>query len=241
MIKGISVLFENDSCLVLNKPAGLSVQGGEGVKVSLDSILTENLSPRPFLVHRLDKDTSGIILIARNREAAHLFSLLFSGQQSSSTEDKAGKGKLIIKKYLGVCKGIPKPGSGTIRFDIDVRGNKKKSRTSYKLLDSCIMGGESVSLLELELDTGRMHQIRRHLSLMGHPLLGDDKYGDFSINKKLKKTAGLKHLLLHASGLTIPPLPEILPEGMDISAPLPDYFPKTAPFSFPNPDYLLRK
>ena len=70
MPKDVNILFENDSCLVLNKPPGLAVQGGEGVKVSLDSILSEKYTERPLLVHRLDRDTSGVILVAKTREAA---------------------------------------------------------------------------------------------------------------------------------------------------------------------------
>jgi 23S rRNA pseudouridine955/2504/2580 synthase len=111
----------------------------------------------------------------------------------------------------------------------------KESETSYRVLSSGEMSfpllnvmnmnslGIPYSLLELELGTGRMHQIRRHLAGIGCPLLGDDKYGDFSLNKKLKAATGLKHLLLHASRLVIPPC-EMLSDGLDISAPVPDFW-----------------
>ena len=220
-VKGIPVLFENDHCLVLNKPPGLSVQGGEGVKTSLDSILSETISPRPFLVHRLDRDTSGLILTAKTKEDAAWFSSLFA------------KNRTLTKRYLGVCSGIIKPDQGLITLSLEVKGKgavQKKSETHYRLVSSaqCRLPNEadgelSFSLLELELGTGRMHQIRRHLSLLGHPLLGDDKYGDFALNRKLKKAFGLKHLLLHASRLIIPPSPKF-PDGLDVSAPLPAYF-----------------
>ena len=108
-IKGIPVLFENSSCLVLNKPSGLPVQGGEGIRVSLDSILSETISPRPFLVHRLDKESSGVILVAKTKEAAAAFSAIF-----------AGAGRVVSKQYLGVSAGIPSPESGLINFDIEV-------------------------------------------------------------------------------------------------------------------------
>ena len=219
----IPVLFENDSCLVLNKPVGLSVQGGEGVKVSLDSILSEKCSPRPFLVHRLDRDTSGLILVAKTKEAARFFSALFAGGDEGARE----KGRVIIKKYLGLCSGSPKPEQGVIRLGLDVRGKgrkeagravvRKESETSYSTVSTGDIGGIHCSLLELELGTGRMHQIRRHLALIGHPLLGDDKYGDFPLNRQLRKAVGLKHLLLHASRLVIPAMPE-LPDGLDIEA-----------------------
>jgi len=226
MPKDVNILFENDSCLVLNKPPGLAVQGGEGVKVSLDSILSEKYTERPLLVHRLDRDTSGVILVAKTREAAAGFSALFAGRS-------------VIKQYLGVCSGIPEPGRGVIRLKLEVRGNRglkseKESETRYKLIfTSAVVAGSAgeipCSLLELELGTGRMHQIRRHLARIAHPLLGDDKYGDFSLNKKFRKACGLKHLLLHASRLIIPPVPGLLPGGLDIGAPLPEYFSHLAP------------
>lgn len=211
-MKNIPVLFENDSCLVINKPSGLPVQGGEGVKNSLDSILSETFSPRPLLVHRLDRDTSGILLVAKNKEAAREFSALFAGSRP------------VVKQYLGLCSGKPEPPKGVINVDMDVRGKEKKSETFYTTRSTTTEAELFCSLLELELGTGRMHQIRRHLAHIGHPLLGDDKYGDFSLNKKYKKLFGLKTLLLHASRLVIPRQSGFLPEGLDISAPLPDYF-----------------
>ena len=223
--KKIPLLFENELCFVFNKPSGLSVQGGEGVKISLDSILSQQYSPRPLLVHRLDRDTSGVILVAKTKEAARLLSALFSNPRSG-----------LKKQYLAVCKGVPEPETGKISLAID----GKKSETFYKVLfplNLCAADRRSdaplreelaeisgrFSLLELELGTGRLHQIRRHLALKGHPLLGDDKYGDFSLNKRLRKTSGLKHLLLHATRISIAASAE-LPDGLDVSAPLPDYF-----------------
>ena len=228
----IPVLFENDSCLVLDKPSGLSVQGGKGVGLSLDRILSEKISPRPLLVHRLDRDTSGVILTAKTKEAAAFFSALIAGGEGALNEKK---GRLVVKRYLGVCSGIPDSESGVIRLDLEepLKGQAKvikKSETFFKRLPeelrlSCGSDKEfSFSLLELELATGRMHQIRRHLAGIAHPLLGDDKYGDFSLNKMLRKAVGLKNLLLHASRLIIPPMPGLLPDGLDVSAPLPDFF-----------------
>ena len=220
-IKGIPVIFENDSCVIFNKPPGLSVQGGKGIGVSLDSIISENIDPRPFLVHRLDRDTSGVILIAKTKESAALFSALFASKQMN-------------KRYLGVCSGIPETETGVIRLDLEFAARSrtkshagerisKKSETFFKSLGIGQSMDDSFSLLEIELGTGRMHQIRRHLFLIKHPLLGDDKYGDFPLNKKLRKTMGLKNLLLHASALTIPPMQD-LPAGLHVSAPLPDFF-----------------
>jgi len=217
-LRQIEVLFENDFCLVLNKPPGLPVQGGKAVRVSLDSILSETVHPRPFLVHRLDKETSGLILVAKTRESAQNFSALFSGGGERIKE------RVIVKKYLGVCSGIPSPEQGLISDTLDLKGKQMVSITRYKLLSSRILGEAKVSLLELELGTGRMHQIRRHLAMKGCPILGDDKYGNFRLNKTLRKTIALKNLLLHASKLSIPPSPPFLPDGLEITAPLPEYF-----------------
>ena len=219
----IPLLFENDHCLVFNKPAGLSVQGGEGVKVSLDSIISGIYSPRPLLVHRLDRDTSGVILVARNREAAAEFSALFA----DSERDHFSGRKKIGKKYLAAVSGIPESESGEIRLDLSVHGKNKKSDTLYRLIsgsDKDEKADGDFSLLELEPGTGRMHQIRRHLASLGHPVLGDDKYGDFKLNKKLRKLYRLKNLLLHASRLRIPPIQGFMDDGIDVSADLPDYF-----------------
>jgi 23S rRNA pseudouridine955/2504/2580 synthase len=207
-LKNISILFENADCIVLNKPAGLPVQGGTGVGNALDSILGERWSPRPLLVHRLDKDTSGIILVAKHKEAATRFSALFS----------SGKGTGVIKQYLAVCAGSLPRDSGSIRINLDIRGVMKHSETRYR----CLAGNRDFAFLELELGTGRTHQIRRHLAHIGNPILGDDKYGDFALNRELHKTRRLKRLLLHASRLVIPEKAGGFP--LDITAPLPDYF-----------------
>jgi 23S rRNA pseudouridine955/2504/2580 synthase len=216
-MKRIEVLFENEFCLVLNKPAGLAVQGGEGVGASLDRILEGEYSPRPLLVHRLDKDTSGVILAAKGPEAAARFSAVFAGSE----------GRGVKKQYLALCAGLPQPREGIIRIDLDIRGrtgavSRKKSETSYRLAE--ISPEEGFSLLELELGTGRMHQIRRHLAQIGYPILGDDKYGDFALNRILRKTRGLRRFLLHSARLCIDGSLAGFPEGIDARAPLPGYF-----------------
>ena len=204
----LDIVYEDDACIVVNKPAGLAAQGGKGVGVSLDSVLAENWPQRPLLVHRLDKDTSGLILVAKTKEAARHFSRLL--------EERA-----VIKRYLAVCKGKPEQPEGVIRAELDVRGAAKNSETRYRLL-SASGGEETFSLLELELGTGRMHQIRRHLAMTGNPVLGDDKYGDFNLNHQLRKTLKLRNLLLHASRLIVHPTTDN--PLLDLSAPLPAYF-----------------
>jgi 23S rRNA pseudouridine955/2504/2580 synthase len=207
-VKNIEILYEDEYIIVVNKPAGLAVQGGEGVKTSLDTILAGLRTPSPLLVHRLDKDTSGVLLAAKGREAAARFSRLLNSPK-------------IVKQYTAVCVGRPKNEKGVITDKLLIHGNLKSSETRYKVIKTSILTEETLeySVLELELGTGRMHQIRRHLAMNGNPVLGDDKYGDFALNKKLRKNTGLKRLLLHASRL-------IIKDGFkaDIRAPLPEYF-----------------
>jgi 23S rRNA pseudouridine955/2504/2580 synthase len=204
-MNGITVLFEDDEILALNKPQGLAVQGGARVGASLDLILAAERSPAPLLVHRLDKETSGIILAAKTKAAAAKYALFF----------REGR---LEKKYLGVCAGAVGTEKGRVRDGLDIRGKQKAAETGYKFLAGGMLeGAGACSLLELELATGRTHQIRRHLAGLGFPLLGDDKYGDFALNKSLKKTMGLRRLLLHAFSLS-------LPGGPLIRAPLPDHF-----------------
>ena len=216
-MKGIIVLYEDQNLLVLNKPAGLPVQGGKGVGASLDSLLALNYKERPLLVHRLDKDTSGIIVTAKNKEIAAVCSALFSGRQQG-----------IKKTYLAFCAGtIDK--KGTIDEKLIIKGKAVNAHTSYICKGTMVLTDPgkteepiSISLAELFPSTGRMHQLRRHLAQTGHPILFDDKYGDFTLNKRLKKILGTKRLLLHALSVYLPPL--LVKGGLTISAPLPDYF-----------------
>ncbi|MDR2133819.1 MAG: RNA pseudouridine synthase [Treponema sp.] len=231
-MKRIDILYEDSFCMVLNKPSGLAVQGGRGVAVSLDSILAEEFRPRPLLVHRLDRDTSGCILVAKNREAAAFFSRLFGGEKPSGTggrpsggQGRGGAG--LVKQYLAVCAGRPPDESGVIRLELEIRGRGKKSETRYRRLSGGPLPGAAprageYSLLEIEPGTGRMHQIRRHLAQTGIPVLGDDKYGNFRLNRELRGAMNLRRLLLHAFRLVIPALGDF--PGLSAAAPLPGYF-----------------
>ncbi|MCL2801782.1 MAG: RluA family pseudouridine synthase [Treponema sp.] len=198
-MKNIEILYEDDVSIIVNKPAGLAVQGGAGIKTSLDKILSEIRTPSPLLVHRLDRDTSGALLAAKGREAAFKFSKIFASSNG------------LKKVYIAVCAGCPEKAEGIITDDLVIRGDTKSSVTKYKIIET----GE-YSVLELEPGTGRMHQIRRHLAMKGNPILGDDKYGDFPLNKKLRKEKGLKRLLLHSFRLIIKG-----EYNIDISAPVP--------------------
>jgi 23S rRNA pseudouridine955/2504/2580 synthase len=228
-VKNIQVLYEDDTCAVFDKPAGLAVQGGAGVKTSLDNLLEAEWGARPFLVHRLDKDTSGALLVAKSREAAACFSGLIEG-------------RLARKEYIAVCSAPPDkalPAAGVIDDCIVVKGREQTARTRFSRLsppagaagDGGTAGnsgafGSGTVVLSIELGTGRMHQIRRHLALIGCPVLGDDKYGDFALNKKLRKERGLKHLLLHARRLCLPAVSfrGINTQAIDVVSDTPAYF-----------------
>lgn len=199
----LEVLFQNDDILILDKPAGLSVQPGAGVKTSLVEVVEREFGFRPFLVHRLDKDTSGCVAVAKSSPAAAAYGRLL-----------ADKGK-AAKLYRAVVSGTPEAPSGVIRDAVEVRGVARAAETRWRLLAS----DKGFSLLELELGTGRMHQIRLHLAGRGHPVLGDDRHGDFPLNKRLAKEYGLKHLLLHAARLVFRTSPP-----MEAEARLPDHF-----------------
>jgi len=207
--RSLAILHEDCDCLVLDKPAGLAVQGGKGVKVSLDGLLAAAYPERPLLVHRLDADTSGVILVAKGRRAAAAFSALLGARDRG-----------VVKRYVAVCAGVPAAGEGVIRLDLDVRGSARKSETRFRLVEA-LAGGE-FSLLELELGTGRMHQIRRHLAMTGNPVLGDDRHGDFALNRVLRRERCVRRLLLHASRLVIPRMPD--GSRLDVESPTPGCF-----------------
>ncbi|MDR2658995.1 MAG: RluA family pseudouridine synthase [Spirochaetaceae bacterium] len=208
-MKGLETLYEDDECIVINKPAGLPVQGGRGVSVSLDVILADLWKPRPLLVHRLDKETSGVILTAKTPSAAAYFSRIIAGKNA-------------VKKYIALChcaEGAPEQISGVITNGLTQKGVLKDAVTYYKRFAE----KDGFALFQIELGTGRTHQIRRHLSQSGLPVIGDDKYGDFSLNKRFRKECGVKQMLLHASSLSFPPQNG---KTIEISAPIPAYFNK---------------
>jgi len=190
----IKILFENDEILIVDKPAGLASQPGERVGSSVLSVVEREQRFKPFPVHRLDKETAGCMMLAKNAAAASRWSALL-GERS------------IGKFYRAICAGAPLKDKGSYSDDLVTGGKVSTALTHYTCMARFgeIPGRKSAfSLLELELGSGRTHQIRRHAAMHGHPLLGDDKYGDFPLNRQLKKSAGLRHLLLWACSLEIP-------------------------------------
>jgi len=165
------IIFENDSFIAINKPAGLlSIPDREQTQTSLKDILLAKYGTI-FTVHRLDKDTSGIILFAKNEAAHKYFSLLFEERK-------------IEKYYLGLVHGSPSPKKGTIDAPISehalqkglmvVHRRGKPSVTDYEVIEE----HKSFSLVQFQLHTGRTHQIRVHCKNIGHPLACDELYGD---------------------------------------------------------------
>jgi 23S rRNA pseudouridine955/2504/2580 synthase len=196
----LKVLYENKEILVCDKPSGLAVQPGAGITVSVIDILKQELPYEPFLVHRLDRDTSGVLVVAKDRIAAGKFSRLMA----------AGS---IHKEYLAVCAGKLKRKAGLITEKIVQHGVAKSAETRFKVTREI----GDFSILELELGTGRMHQIRIHLAGLGHPIIGDDVHGDFKLNRELRKAYGIKKLLLHARRI-------VVPTNQAVEAPLPEHF-----------------
>ena len=173
----------NENFVVINKPAGIAVQSGtKSTKNILDILRNtkEFQGVSPYTVHRIDKETTGILLVAKNRKYAQLFTSLFRKRK-------------IYKTYLGIVLGEVNKIKGTLTDILFHYEGKKKIKTKaithYKVLDS----NNKYSLLILNPETGRKHQLRKQLLIHGHPILGDSKYR-ISENKKSKKNI----LMLHA-------------------------------------------
>lgn len=212
-MKEIQIVFENEEIVVVNKPHGISVQGGKDVKNPLDKILPEILGYPIYLVHRLDKETSGLLIVAK--------SPFFAAKWTKMIE-----GKLVQKEYTALCIGNFQKSEGEIQESIIQHGNEKHALTKYKVaskkeFDFSEEGKFVVSKVHLVLKTGRMHQIRIHLSKLGFPILGDDKHGNFKINKIFRKKLGTKNLMLCADRLSLP----IDGKKVVLKIETPEYFP----------------
>jgi len=218
------VLTQDRAAIVLNKPPGLATQGGSGTKEHVDGLLDafagggpggEKSAPRPRLVHRLDKDTSGVLLIARTPGSAAFFSKRFSGRSARKIYWALVVGVPDIEDGLIELPLAKQPGTGGEKMMVDESEKGQPARTRYRVLDRA---GNRAAWVELQPLTGRTHQLRVHMAAIGHPIVGDGKYGGpdafltGSISRKMH---------LHARRLIIDH-----PDGapLDVTAPLPAHF-----------------
>jgi 23S rRNA pseudouridine955/2504/2580 synthase len=193
------ILYEDDSLLAVDKPAGMAVHGGSGVSFGVIEQLRRQRPQARFLelAHRLDRETSGLLLVAKKRSALTALHDAF----------RAGR---IEKRYLALVRGrwheperhvrlaLHKYLTGEGERRVSVSREGKAAHSIVRLRSRW----ENFSLVEVELKTGRTHQIRVHLAHLGFPLCGDDKYGDFALNKTLQKQ-GLGRMFLHAAQLSL--------------------------------------
>ena len=226
---------ENDNYIALNKPSGLAVQGGSGIKYNIDEMLQYKFGKNktPKLIHRIDKDTSGLLLVAKDQISAKKFGNYF-------------KARKILKVYLALVSPIPKIESGTINSSLiksGIEGNQKMvidndngkvAITEYKVLNDI---GSRVGLIALYPKTGRTHQLRVHLESINAPIMGDRKYkglsdvyssalnlpGHKNVSNIKWKPDNIKNLQLHAYCIT-------LPSGETIEAPITDEFKRNLDF-----------
>ena len=208
------VIYEDDAVIALNKPVGLPTQGGTGQSRHVDGLLDALISAdyRPKLVHRLDKDTSGALLLGRTSKAAAALAKAF---QSRETD----------KRYWALVAGTPRERDGRISVRMDkvaakghermvVSADGKLSVTDYSVVESA---GQMASWLTLKPHTGRTHQLRLHCAEMGHPIIGDGKYGG---QAAFLTGAVSRKLHLHSRFISFPH-----PDGgqVTVTAPLPEH------------------
>lgn len=209
------VLYRDEALLALDKPSGQAVHGGSGVSLGIIEQLRLEMPQAPYmeLVHRLDKETSGILLIALKRSAlTAMHRMLRDGQ--------------VRKSYIALARGIWQGKQRHVRLPLQkyvtaagerrvaVNDAGQPAHTVFRLLKQY----PGYCLLEAELKTGRTHQIRVHLAALGHPIAGDDKYGDFELNRRLQKQ-GLKRMFLHARRLVF--THPLTGAPLDLESPLP--------------------
>jgi 23S rRNA pseudouridine955/2504/2580 synthase len=220
------ILYEDEHVLVLNKPFGLAVQGGTGTKRHIDGMLAGMADrfggDRPRLVHRLDRDTTGVLLVAKHRDAAAKLGRIFQTRSAAKT-------------YWALVKGVPRPHQGKVEAPLvkaagpdgdrvrkALPGEQEEAMhatTHYSVVDRVASKAAWVSLKPV---TGRQHQLRAHMALIGHPIVGDNKYGG---DKNMLEEQIENKLHLHARRLV---LPHPFTGGkLDVTAPLPEHMKKT--------------
>ncbi len=216
-----SIVYEDQQLLAVNKPAGLAVHPGSGIEGATLVDLARAYVAKPpegeFEAspgHRLDRDTSGVVLVAKTRRCMVRLVEIF-------TEGSARK------RYLALAKGRFSETNGIIELPLAEHQQTRRSReergvnlqvavTHYRALAEA----EAVTLLECRIETGRTHQIRRHLAAVGHPITGDRRYGDFAFNRRIKAESGLRRMFLHSAALEL--AHPITGHPLRLEAPLPD-------------------
>jgi 23S rRNA pseudouridine955/2504/2580 synthase len=216
----VPILYEDEALIAIDKPAGLAVHGGSGVAFGVIEQLRAARPDARFLelVHRLDRDTSGVLLVAKTRAALLALHASFRESDVDKRYLVLVKGRwrdAMRKVELPLTKFLTRAGERRVRIEHD---GGKMARTVFRRRHVWPGLEPPVSLLEAELHTGRTHQIRAHLSHLGFPLAGDDKYGDFAWNKTLAKQ-GLRRMFLHAWRLSL--RHPVASRQLDIESPLP--------------------
>jgi 23S rRNA pseudouridine955/2504/2580 synthase len=183
----LKLIFEDAALVVVDKPAGIAVHEGKGIlkRDSVLGLLEEKYRPRhitPKLVHRLDRDTSGVLVVAKNDTTMRALEESFHSGQ-------------VEKEYVCLVVGRLEPNQGSIDFALPGRkGSEVRALTKFRVIKRF----SDVTLLRVTIDTGRMHQIRLHLAKLGYPVVMDDQHGDFAFNNKFRKEYGLRRQFLHA-------------------------------------------
>ena len=191
------ILYEDDQVIVFDKPSGLAVQGGGGVNRSLDGLLAafaKSNGKRPRLVHRLDQGTSGVVIVARTQPAAVFLSEEFAARRAKKTYLAVVQGKLPAEMTGTMNADLVKVAEGGRPRMIAAKPGRKGALSAVTAWRILSRQGDA-ALVELHPETGRMHQIRAHLSIAGIPILGDHLYGTGAV--------GAPRLMLHALKLEI--------------------------------------
>lgn len=188
----LEIIFEDDEIIVTNKPAGIAVHEGKDVlkRDSILGMLEARYRPQgiaPWLVHRLDKDTSGVLLAAKKEETANRFERLFADDG-------------VEKEYVCLLVGRLLQNEGTLDLRLPGRqGKSVRALTRFRVAERF----SETTLVRANIATGRRHQIRLHFAHYGHPVVMDDQHGDFSFNKRFRKEYGLRRQFLHASTVAL--------------------------------------
>ena len=211
------VIHRDRSAIVVNKPAGLATQGGTKTDHHLDGLLdalTFDAENRPKLVHRLDKDTSGVLLLARSANAAGHFAKTFSSRTARKVYWALIVGVPSIEDGMIELPIAKQPGTGGEKMHVDEKAGSP-ARTRYRVIERA---GNTAAWVELQPFTGRTHQLRVHMAAIGHPIVGDGKYG----GQEAFLTGGISRKMhLHARRLKVDS-----PDGgvVDVTADLPGHF-----------------